>query len=141
MGTMKLLAVGLLAALVSSGCASMPRMSDAARLAVFQRHAGPPVRHVMYSGIGPGFEVVDGSHLFLDGGPARSYLLTLGGNCMDYDRNGVFLGIDSLADGQLDAGLDRVVLQREPRLRCAITAIQQVDLRALRADPELVRRR
>ena len=116
-----------------AGCATA-QMSDATKLGLYQRHSGPAMRHVTYVNVSPAVEVIDDSHLVLDGGPARSYLLTLGGSCLAYDRSGVFVGIDTLEDGQLDAGLDRVVIQRGAHLRCTIQAIQKVDLPAVRAD-------
>jgi len=136
MNAMRVLGAGAALAMViaATGCSGMPHKDAAATLALYQRHAGPPVSHVLYTGLGRGFEVIDDSHLLLDGGPARTYLLTLGGSCLAYDRNGVFLGIDSLEDGQINAGFDSVVLLREPRLRCSIRAIQPVDLRSVRAE-------
>ena len=116
-------------AMLASACASNGGMRDTERLALYQSHAGAPLRDIRYSN--PiGWESVDDQHLLLTMTPRNVYLVKLSGPCLDYNGGNVVIGISSQA-GRVSTGFDRVTIA-DPRLSCRIEEIREVDMVAFR---------
>ncbi|PJK09937.1 hypothetical protein CO608_04310 [Lysobacteraceae bacterium NML08-0793] len=114
-------------------CASgAPRLSEAERLDLYQAHAGAPVSSMPYRGAGTGFEIIDDEHLLLTQGASRGWLLQVAPPCLSQDRATAMLLVTSHI-GQINVGLDAVGSRSYPGMRCRITRIRPVDMKALRA--------
>lgn len=115
--------------LVLAACAST-RMSEGDKLALYQGQAGPPVKSVRY--LEPiGWDRIDDTHLVLDVRPRESWLMTLSGPCLDWERNAQGITI-SHNGGTVNAGLDRVNFGGS-HASCVISEIRPVDPAAVRA--------
>ena len=133
---MKTLLLPLLATLnLVAGCAST-RPSDADRLALYEAHAGAPVNQIRY--LEPmGWDRIDDQHVVLMMRPNESWLLTLSGPCLAWNRGSPFLGLSSF-NGMTLSRLDKVVVSGS-QLSCMIQEIRPLDVKALR-DAERARR-
>ena len=78
---MKALLLSTIAIAVLAGCAST-RMSEADRLALYQAHAGEPVKQIRYYNA-MGWDRIDDQHVVLHMRPNESWLLTVSGPCLD----------------------------------------------------------
>jgi len=112
-----------------SACAAGGGMRDADRLALYQSHAGEPLRNIRYNN--PiGWETVDDEHLLLTMTPRNVYLMKLSGPCLDYNPGAATIAISSQA-GRVSTGFDRVTTA-DPRLSCRIEEIRAVDMASFR---------
>jgi hypothetical protein len=121
--------LALLPVALLAGCMSGGR-TRAETLAVYQAHAGEPVRQIRYySPIG--WEEIDDEHILLTMRPRESYLMRLSGPCLDYDAGSPVLVVSSTA-GYVASGFDRVSLGQS-HLSCRIEEIRPLDVQAMRA--------
>jgi hypothetical protein len=112
-----------------AACATT-RMSDQERLALYNAHAGEPVRTIRYTS--PlGWERVDDEHLVLNMRPTESWLLTVPGPCLDWGSASPVVSVSHQAS-IVSAGLDRITVPGVPA-PCRITEIRPIDLAGLRA--------
>lgn len=126
---MKTLLIPLLAVASLAACATN-RMSDTDRLALYQAHAGAPVKQIRnYDAMG--WDRIDGEHVLLSMRPRETWLLTLSGNCLDWSMGSPFLAISSQT-GWVMAKFDRVMVRDSP-ISCRIEEIRPVDVKAMRA--------
>ena len=117
------------AALLLAGCMSQGP-TRAERLALYQAHAGEPVRKIhYYSPIG--WEELDDDHIVLTMRPTEAYLLRLSGPCLDFAGGSPALAISSTA-GYVSSGFDRVSVGGS-NLSCRIEEIRPIDNKGLRA--------
>jgi hypothetical protein len=115
--------------LLLAGCMSNGD-TRAERLAMYQSHAGAPVRQIRYNN--PiGWEEVDGNHILLTMKPKEVWLMKLSGPCLDFGTGSQALAISSQA-GFVSSGFDRVTLG-DSNLTCRIEEIRPVDTVAMRA--------
>ena len=112
-----------------AACAT-PRMSEANRLALYQAHAGPPVKQFHYFGRAMGWDRVDDEHVVLDARPRESWLLRVSGPCLDWGSGSPTLGLTS-RNGLVSARFDQVLVEGSP-MGCRIEEIRPVDARAVR---------
>lgn len=116
--------------LLVSGCASGGGMRDADKLALFQAHAGAPLKNIPYTSSPIGWESVDDEHLLLTMTPRKAYLMTLSGPCLDYDAGSSALVLSSQV-GRVSAKFDRVTIG-DPQFSCRIEEIREVDMVSMR---------
>ncbi len=121
--------------LLAVGCSTTPSASaserkarEAATLARYQAAAGAPVSGIRIFG-SPSWDTIDGSHIVYTVSPTRQYLMTLGGNCMDW-ASGPSVGISSTL-GQINTRLDSVHVSSG--LTCSIERIQPLDVEKLKS--------
>ena len=120
----------LCAAATLAACSTLPRMSDADRLALYTSHAGPPVDDVRYTS--PiGWERVDDQHVVINMRPRESYLLTVSGPCLDLGGWSPTLGVETRTPMRLTTGFDRIHVADSP-VSCRIEQIRPVDMAAVR---------
>lgn len=122
------------AAILVTACTTMTPASakerqakQAAMLAHYEAAAGAPVSSIQIFGT-PSWEAIDGSHLVYVLSPRRQYLMTLGGNCMDW-ATGPSVGIGS-SMGMISTRLDAVHVSHG--LTCSIERIQPLDIDKLK---------
>ena len=132
---MKNLLLPLLAAALLPACATH-RMSDNDRLGIYQTHSGEAVKQVRYAST-LGWDRIDDQHVVLQMRPNESWLLTLSGPCLAWNRGSPFLGLSSF-NGMTLSRLDKVVVSGS-QLSCMIQEIRPLDVKALR-DAERARR-
>ncbi len=126
---MKALIIPMLAVLGLGACATN-RASDADRLAIYQAHAGAPVKQIRnYQAMG--WDRIDGEHILLNMRPKETWLLQLSGNCLDWGNGSPFLTLSSQT-GWVMAKFDRVNVKGAP-MSCRIEEIRPVDVQAVRA--------
>lgn len=126
-----------LMALSLSACASY-NLSDTDRLALYEAHAGAPVKQIRY--VTPtGWSRVDDSHISLDMRPGERWLLTLSGSCLKWNRGSHAIRLTPSA-GLVVAKFDMVHFSDTP-MGCRIEEIRPVDLKALRAGENALRSR
>lgn len=114
--------------LAAASCATT-RMSDPDKLALYQGHAGPPVKSVRY--VDPiGWQRIDDLHLVVDVRPRESWLVTMSGPCLDWGRSDQTISIRHNG-GFVSPGLDSVDFLRS-RISCRISEIRVVDPVAVR---------
>ena len=127
--------VALLAALGLAGCASN-RLSDTDRLALYQTHAGAPVKQIRY--MEPmGWDRIDDQHVVLQMRPNESWLLRLTGPCLTWSTGSPFLGLSSF-NGMTLTRFDKVVVPGG-QISCMIDEIRPLDVKALRAAETVLR--
>jgi len=113
----------------SIGACATTRMSEPDRLALYQAHAGEPVKTIRYRD--PiGWERVDDKHLVLNMRPNEAWLLTVPGPCLDWGSATPVVSVSHQA-GVVSAGLDRISVPGVPG-PCRITEIRRLDLPALK---------
>jgi len=127
---MKAILMPVLAAVALVACATT-RMSDADRLALYQAHAGEPVKQIRNRGA-IGWDRVDGSHVLLQMRPAEWWLLGLSGNCLDWSNGSPVIAISSPTDWVVSK-LDRLSLGNSA-VTCRIEEIRSVDIKGVRAE-------
>jgi hypothetical protein len=126
---MKAIIVPLVAILGLAACASN-RPSDADRLALYEAHAGAPVKQIRnYSAIG--WDRVDGEHILLTMRPREVWLVRLSGPCLDWGSGSAQLELSSQT-GWVVPKFDRVKIKGSP-VTCRIEEIRPVDEKAVRA--------
>ena len=115
--------------LLLAGCMSDgPTRAD--RLAMYQSHAGAPVKKIHY--YNPiGWEEVDDEHIVLTMRPKEVWLMRLSGPCLDFGQGSPALFVSSQA-GVVSSGFDRVTLGGSD-VSCRIEEIRPVDTMAMRA--------
>lgn len=132
---MKAVFASALAALCLSACAGNP-ISDTDRLALYQAHAGAPVRQVRY--VDPiGWNRVDDQHVVLEMRPNESWLLTLAGPCLNWGSGSPFLKV-STANGLTLTPFDKVIVPGS-QISCQIREIRPLDIKAVRAGENALR--
>ena len=125
---MKTLLVPLLAVASLSACATN-RMSDTDRLALYQAHAGEPVKQIRNTNA-MGWDRVDDQHIVLNMRPTESWLLTVSGPCLDWGRGSPVLRLSS-SGAYVMAKFDRILTDGSP-ISCRIEEIRPVDVNAVR---------
>ena len=125
---MKTLLVPLLAVASLSACATN-RMSDTDRLALYQAHAGEPVKQIRNTNA-MGWDRVDDQHIVLNMRPTESWLLTVSGPCLDWGRGSPVLRLSSTGPYVM-AKFDRILTDGSP-VSCRIEEIRPVDVNAVR---------
>lgn len=138
----KMLAVLVLAAAaVAAGCVSTPRMSDADRLALYQAHAGEPVRGFSLFGGLYGWSPLGNQAMVAWTRHNQAWLLDLVGPCHDLDY-ATAISITSFG-GQVQARSDSVMplgsmVGQVGRIPCRIAVIRPVDVKGVKqAEQEL----
>ena len=126
---MKTLLVPLLAVASLSACATN-RMSDTDRLALYQAHAGEPVKQIRNTNA-MGWDRVDDQHIVLNMRPTESWLLTVSGPCLDWGSGSPVLRLSSTG-AYVMAKFDRIVTDGSPA-SCRIEEIRPIDVKAMRA--------
>ena len=126
---MKTLLVPLLAVASLSACATN-RMSDTDRLALYQAHAGEPVKQIRNTNA-MGWDRVDDQHIVLNMRPTESWLLTVSGPCLDWGRGSPVLRLSSTGPYVM-AKFDRILTEGSPA-SCRIEEIRPIDVKGLRA--------
>lgn len=111
-----------------AACATT-RMDDPQKLALYQGHAGAPVKSIRY--VDPiGWQRIDNFHLVLDVRPRESWLVSMTGPCLDWGSGDQAISI-SHNGGVVSPGLDVVNFLRS-RISCRIGEIRLVDPVAVR---------
>ena len=126
---MKTLLVPLLAVASLSACATN-RMSDTDRLALYQAHAGEPVKQIRNTNA-MGWDRVDDQHVVLNMRPKESWLVKVSGPCLDWGSGSPVLRLSSTGPYVM-AKFDRILTEGSPA-SCRIEEIRPVDVKALRA--------
>ena len=126
---MKTLLVPLLAVASLSACATN-RMSDTDRLALYQAHAGEPVKQIRNTNA-MGWDRVDDQHIVLNMRPTESWLLTVSGPCLDWGSGSPTLRL-STTGPYVTPKLDRILTDGSP-VSCRIEEIRPVNVAGLRA--------
>ncbi len=135
----KMLVLAAVAAL--AGCASTPRMSDAERLALYQAHAGEPVRAFRLFGEPYGWSPLGNRAMVVWTRPNEAWLLDLVAPCPDL-AYATALAISSFG-ARVQARSDSVtplgsMVGQVGRVPCRIDSIRPVDAKALKqAEQEL----
>ena len=120
--------IPMLAVLALAACATT-RMSDSERLALYQAHAGEPVKDIRY--INPiGWEKIDDDHLLLNMRPTESYLLRVAGPCLEWAGGSPTIIVSNNLN-RLSAKFDRISVPGNPA-SCRIEEIRPVDVAAVR---------
>jgi hypothetical protein len=105
-------------------------------LALYQRHAGAPVKQVRY--YDPmGWDRVDDTHLVLQMRPRESWLLTLAGPCLGWSGGSPFLGVSSF-NGMTLSTFDKIMVPGA-QMGCMIREIRPLDMQAIRASEDALR--
>jgi hypothetical protein len=132
---MKTLLVPLLALASLAACATN-RMNDTDRLALYQAHAGEPVRQIRNTNA-MGWDRIDDQHVVLEMRPNESWLLTLAGPCLDWGSGSPFLKV-STANGLTLTPFDKVIVPGS-QISCQIREIRPLDIKAVRAGENALR--
>ena len=120
--------LALSSVLFVAGC--MAHETHEERLALYQAHAGAPVKHIRY--YNPiGWEEIDDEHILLTMRPKEVWLMRLSGPCLGYNTGSPILGISSQI-GYVSSKFDRITTGNPP-LSCRIEEIRPVDTTAVRA--------
>ena len=132
---MKAVFASSLIALALSACAGNP-ISDTDRLALYQAHAGAPVKQVRY--LPPiGWNRVDDQHVVLEMRPNENWLLSLSGPCLGWSSGSPFLQV-SPSNGMTLTPFDKVVVPGS-QVSCQIREIRPLDMKAVRAGEDALR--
>ena len=111
-----------------AGC--MANETREERLALYQSHAGAPVKQIRY--YNPiGWEEIDDEHILLTMRPKEVWLMRLSGPCLDFGGGSSVLAVSSQA-GYVSSRFDRVTTG-DSGISCRIEEIRPVDTMALRA--------
>ena len=126
---MKTLLVPLLALASLTACATN-RMSDTDRLALYEAHAGEPVKQIRNHNA-MGWDRIDDQHVVLSMRPTESWLLRVSGPCLDWGSASPVLRLSS-SGAYVMAKFDRILTDGSP-VSCRIEEIRPVDVKAMRA--------
>ena len=132
---MKTQMILLLAVLGASACASN-RPSDADRLAMYEAHAGAPVKQIRNVNA-MGWERVDDQHVILSTRPTESWLLEVSGPCLDWGSGSPLLRLSSTGPYVM-AKFDRILTEGS-QVSCRIEEIRPIDVKAVRAAQDAAR--
>lgn len=132
---MKTQMILLLAVLGASACASN-RPSEADRLAMYEAHAGAPVKQIRNVNA-MGWERVDDQHVILSTRPTESWLLEVSGPCLDWGSGSPLLRLSSTGPYVM-AKFDRILTEGSP-VSCRIEEIRPIDVKAVRAAQDAAR--
>ena len=132
---MKTQMILLLAVLGASACASN-RPSDADRLAMYEAHAGAPMKQIRNVNA-MGWERVDDQHVILSTRPTESWLLEVSGPCLDWGSGSPLLRLSSTGPYVM-AKFDRILTEGSP-VSCRIEEIRPIDVKAVRAAQDAAR--
>ena len=125
---MKALIIPMLAVLSLAACATN-RMSDNDRLAMYQAHAGAPVKQIRnHDPIS--WDRIDDQHVLLATRPNESWLLTVSGPCLDWGSSSPVMVLSST--GPYVTKFDRISIPGSP-MSCQIQEMRPVDVKAVRA--------
>ena len=126
---MKALIVPLIAVLGLGACATN-RLSDTDRLALYDAHAGAPVKQIhFYNAMG--WDRIDDEHVLLSMRPNETWLLRVSGPCLDWGSASPTLRLSSTGPYVM-AKFDRILTEGSP-ISCRIEEIRPVDVKAVRA--------
>ena len=126
---MKALIVPLIAVLGLGACATN-RLSDIDRLALYDAHAGEPVKQIRFYNA-MGWDRVDDEHVLLSMRPNETWLLKVSGPCLDWGSGSPVLRLSSTGPYVM-AKFDRILTDGSP-VSCRIEEIRPVDGKAVRA--------
>ena len=126
---MKALIVPLVAVLGLGACATN-RLSDTDRLALYDAHAGAPVKQIRFYNA-MGWDRIDDEHILLSMRPNETWLLRVSGPCLDWGSASPTLRVSS-SGAYVMAKFDRILTQGSP-VSCRIEEIRPIDLKGLRA--------
>ena len=126
---MKTLILPMLAMSILAACAT-GRMSDTDRLALYDAHAGAPVKQIRF--YNPmGWDRIDDEHVLLNMRPKETWLLKVSGPCLDWGSASPTLRLSS-SGAYVMAKFDRILTEGSP-ISCRIEEIRPVDVKAVRA--------
>ena len=126
---MKALIVPLVAVLGLGACATN-RLSETDRLALYDAHAGAPVKQIhFYNAMG--WDRIDDEHVLLSMRPSETWLLKVSGPCLDWGSASPTLRLSSTGPYVM-AKFDRILTEGSP-ISCRIEEIRPVDVKAVRA--------
>ena len=126
---MKALIVPLIAVLGLAACATN-RLSDTDRLALYDAHAGAPVKQIRFYNA-MGWDRIDDEHVLLSMRPSETWLLKVSGPCLDWGSASPTLRLSSTGPYVM-AKFDRILTEGSP-ISCRIEEIRPVDVKAVRA--------
>ena len=126
---MKALIVPLIAVLGLGACATN-RLSDTDRLALYDAHAGAPVKQIRFYNA-MGWDRIDDEHVLLSMRPNDTWLLRVSGPCLDWGSASPTLRLSSTGPYVM-AKFDRILTEGSP-ISCRIEEIRPVDVKAMRA--------
>ena len=126
---MKALIVPLIAVLGLAACATN-RLSDTDRLALYDAHAGAPVKQIRFYNA-MGWDRIDDEHVLLSMRPSETWLLKVSGPCLDWGSASPTLRLSSTGPYVM-AKFDRILTEGSPA-SCRIEEIRPVDVKAMRA--------
>ncbi|HSD16515.1 MAG TPA: DUF6491 family protein [Thermomonas sp.] len=126
---MKTLLLPFLVVASLTACATS-RMSDTDRLAMYQAHAGEPVKQIRYYDA-MGWDRVDDEHVVLSMRPKESWLVKVSGLCLDWGGGSPTLRL-STNGPYVTPKLDRIITVGSP-VSCRIEEIRPLDVAGLRA--------
>ena len=112
-----------------AACASN-RPSDADRLALYEAHAGAPVKQIRFYNA-MGWDRIDDEHVLLNMRPRETWLLKVSGPCLDWGSASPILRLSSTGP-YVTARIDRILTEGSP-VSCRIEEIRPVDEKAVRA--------
>ena len=125
---MKAVLLPLLLLSLASCASSGPRGAD--RLAIYQAHAGEPVKQIRYFNA-MGWDRIDDEHILLNMRPRETWLLTISGPCLDWAGGSPLISLSSQG-GWVSTKFDRIHAGDSP-VSCRIEEIRPVDVQAVRA--------
>ena len=126
---MKALIVPLIAVLGLGACATN-RLSDTDRLAMYDAHAGAPVKQIRFYNA-MGWDRIDDEHVLLSMRPSETWMLKVSGPCLDWGSASPVLRLSSTGPYVM-AKFDRILTQGSP-VSCRIEEIRPIDVKGLRA--------
>ena len=126
---MKTLILPMLAMSILAACAT-GRMSDTDRLALYDAHAGAPVKQIRFYNA-MGWDRIDDEHVLLSMRPSETWMLKVSGPCLDWGSASPVLRLSSTGPYVM-AKFDRILTEGSPA-SCRIEEIRPVDVKALRA--------
>ena len=126
---MKTLILPMLAMSILAACAT-GRMSDTDRLALYDAHAGAPVKQIRFYNA-MGWDRIDDEHVLLSMRPSETWMLKVSGPCLDWGSASPVLRLSSTGPYVM-AKFDRILTEGSP-VSCRIEEIRPVDVKALRA--------
>ena len=126
---MKALIVPLIAVLGLGACATN-RLSDTDRLALYDAHAGAPVKQIRFYNA-MGWDRIDDEHVLLNMRPKETWLLKVSGPCLDWGSASPTLRLSS-SGAYVMAKFDRILTEGSP-VSCRIEEIRPIDVKAVRA--------
>ena len=132
---MKALIVPLIAVLGLGACATN-RLSDTDRLALYDAHAGAPVKQIRFYNA-MGWDRIDDEHVLLNMRPKETWLLKVSGPCLDWGSASPTLRLSS-SGAYVMAKFDRILTEGSP-VSCRIEEIRPIDVKAVRAAQDAAR--